>query len=457
VLVGRSLSRPLVQLVRSIDYLAAGELEHGIDPKLVGRRDEIGAVARATAVFREAMRENAEAGHVTARLRESNEAEKLQSLRDVADRIERDTTGVVERSAQNGRVLVDRTEDLAASAARVMASVGSVTEASTLALQRSEAVAAAGEALSQSAHEIAGKIGNAAADISSTARAGERAREIIDQLSAAVGQIGAVARLIGDIAGRTNLLALNATMNATIEAARAGEAGRGFAVVASEVKTLAKQTARSTEEIASNAGSIQRATQDAVQVVGEMIERIAEIERVTQLVVAAAEQQTTATGEIARNVAETAEAMRVVSGQVGSVTTEMHDNDETVVEMRTLAETVSEDIAELRRVMVRTVRMASAAAERRTDERVGVNQAASLLLDGHEMAVTCLDLSMGGARVRSADALAANGNAVLRLPGLPDLPALLLGSGKEVGLRFPWEPEDAPPELRAMLRVPAAA
>jgi methyl-accepting chemotaxis protein len=205
--------------------------------------------------------------------------------------IERDTTHVVERSAHNGGVLATRTGDLAASAARVLASVGSATEASAAALRRSEAVAAAGEELSISAREIAGKIGQSAADISSTARAGERAREIIDQLSVAVGQIGAVARLIGNIAKRTNLLALNAT----IEAARAGEAGRGFAVVASEVKTLATQTARSTEEIARNAGSIQRATQDAVQVVGDMIERVTAIERVTEMVVAAAEQQTAAT------------------------------------------------------------------------------------------------------------------------------------------------------------------
>ena len=153
--------------------------------------------------------------------------------------------------------------------------------------------------LASSAREIADQIGNTAAEIGSTARAGERARRHHRPALGGGGPNRLGRRLIGDIAGRTNLLALNAT----IEAARAGEAGRGFAVVAGEVKTLAHQTARSTEEIARNAGSIQQATRDAVQVVGEMVERVAAIERITQAVAAAAEQQTAATGEIARNVA----------------------------------------------------------------------------------------------------------------------------------------------------------
>jgi methyl-accepting chemotaxis protein len=154
------------------------------------------------------------------------------------------------------------------------------------ALSSCEIVAAAGEKLSLSASEIASQITISTAEIASAARAGEQARRIIDALSASMGQIGAVAHLIRDIAGRTNLLALNAT----IEAARAGEAGRGFAVVAGEVKTLATQTARSTEEIARAVGSMQSATHDAVRVVGEMVGRVASIERIAQTIATAAEQ-----------------------------------------------------------------------------------------------------------------------------------------------------------------------
>ncbi len=82
----------------------------------------------------------------------------------------------------------------------------------------------------------------------------------INRLSRAAQEIGDVVKLITAIAEQTNLLALNAT----IEAARAGEAGRGFAVVASEVKSLASQTAKATDEISSHIAGMQEATQESV-------------------------------------------------------------------------------------------------------------------------------------------------------------------------------------------------
>jgi methyl-accepting chemotaxis protein len=452
-LVGRNLSHPLVQLVRTIDTLAAGALDEPVAPPLLRRRDEIGALARAAAVFREAMQQNAHAGAEREQLRLKNNAEKVAALRKAADSIERETTVVVAQSTESGVALASRAADLAASASRVMQSVAAAANASTEALHSTEMVAAAGEQLSISAREIAAQIGSSAAEIASTARSGEHARGIIDQLSAAVDKIGDVARLIGDIAGRTNLLALNAT----IEAARAGEAGRGFAVVAGEVKNLAMQTARSTEEIARQTGAIQQATRDAVRVVAEMVERVASIEHITQAVAAAAEEQTAATGEIARNVAGTADAVRAVTGQIDTVAQEARGTDAAVLDMRALADTVGNRIAELRGVMVRIVRSSSEEVDRRADGRIPVDLVATLVVAGRRLSATCVDLSRGGARVHVEEALQAGDRVILSLPGLPDLPSQVLTDKPETGLRFDWQPEDAPGALVSWLDMKMAA
>src|SRR5215470_5462500 len=107
--------------------------------------------------------------------------------------------------------------------------------------------AAAAEELSSSINEISRQLSQAHGLVSTAVEEAGTTNDEIGGLAKAAQKIGDVVKLIQAVAGQTNLLALNAT----IEAARAGEAGRGFAVVASEVKSLAIQTARATDEIAS--------------------------------------------------------------------------------------------------------------------------------------------------------------------------------------------------------------
>ena len=133
-----------------------------------------------------------------------------------------------------------------------------------------ETAAVAAEELSHSIAEISRQLTHTS-DIVRLAT--EEARSTdgeIAGLAAGAQKIGDVVKLIRDIAGQTNLLALNAT----IEAARAGEAGRGFAVVASEVKSLAVQTAKATEDIASHILAVQKSTGGAVEAIRKIAARM---------------------------------------------------------------------------------------------------------------------------------------------------------------------------------------
>jgi methyl-accepting chemotaxis protein len=134
-------------------------------------------------------------------------------------------------------------------------------------------------------------------------------------LAAGAGEIGDVIKLIRTIAGQTNLLALNAT----IEAARAGAAGNGFAVVAAEVKSLAVQTAKATEEIASHILAVQDSTTVAVDAIRQIATRMQEINEYTTAVAGAVEEQNVATEEISHNVASAAHGTGHVVAVLGEV------------------------------------------------------------------------------------------------------------------------------------------
>ncbi|MBU4216195.1 MAG: methyl-accepting chemotaxis protein [Actinobacteria bacterium] len=178
-----------------------------------------------------------------------------------------------------------------------------------------QTVAAGAEEMGVSIREIATNASEAARVAGQAVNEAASTTQTVSRLGESSAQIGTVVGLITSIAEQTNLLALNAT----IEAARAGEAGKGFAVVASEVKELAQETARATEEVAQKITTIQGDTDEAVAAMGRISQIVARIDDYQSTIAAAVEEQTATTNEITRNVTEAATGTQGIAGNVTAV------------------------------------------------------------------------------------------------------------------------------------------
>ena len=210
-------------------------------------------------------------------------------------------TGVADTIAQFSVTAADQSERVVASANEVAASVDTVATGSS---QMDSAI-----------REIAHNATEAARVAGSAVQVAENTTRTVGKLGDSSQEIATVIKLINGIAEQTNLLALNAT----IEAARAGEAGKGFAVVASEVKELAQETARATEDISQRVEAIQADTQGAVEAIGQISAVIGEINDFQATIAAAVEEQTATSNEMNRNVAEAASGTRDISAAIGGL------------------------------------------------------------------------------------------------------------------------------------------
>ena len=243
-------------------------------------------------------------------------AAKVGDFSMVADSFESTVHRVVEMVASAATQLQASAQSMEGTASTTSTQAQAVASAAEEASVNVQTVASATEELSASIGEISRQVTQSASQSEEAMAATEQTNAKIQGLAQAAEKIGEVVSLITDIAEQTNLLALNAT----IEAARAGEAGKGFAVVASEVKNLANQTARATEDISSHVSGIQEATGEAVMAIGAVTKTMGEVKHASTTIASAVEQQGAATNEIAQSVGQASAGTSEVTSHIAEVT-----------------------------------------------------------------------------------------------------------------------------------------
>ncbi|WP_346621152.1 methyl-accepting chemotaxis protein [Blastococcus montanus] len=317
VLVARSVNRPVQRISEVLDRVADGDLSVRVGPTggaelsrvsaaLDRTLDSIGGVLTLV-------------NHSAERLGEASHKLNVAS----------------EAIADNARTAAGQADEVVASAGAVASSVDTVATGSS---QMESAI----REIAQNASEAARVAGQAVSVAETTTRT-------VGKLGDSSQEIATVVKLINGIAEQTNLLALNAT----IEAARAGEAGKGFAVVASEVKELAQETARATEDISQRVEAIQADTAGAVDAISRISSVIGEINDFQATIAAAVEEQTATTNEMNRNVAEAASGSQDIAAAISGLAAGTQETSQRVEDAQRAAVELAQMSGELQEAVRR--------------------------------------------------------------------------------------------------------
>ncbi len=305
--LSRAIVTPIIGMTEAMTSLAGGN--HNIDVPALDRGDEVGLMAKAVAVFKDAAIEKQRLAHDADALRETNERERLSndaqkakeaaeiefamdslasglaSLAngDVAYRLEKPFSGRLDRLRTDFnqaleklqaalRAVGDNASAISAGAVEIRAAADDLGRRTEQQAASVEETAAALEEVTTTVRESARRAEDVGQRVQRARIGAEKSGEVVrravsamEQISKSSGEIINIISVIDDIAFQTNLLALNAG----VEAARAGDAGKGFAVVAQEVRELAQRSANAAKEIKSLITTSSQQVDAGVALVGE--------------------------------------------------------------------------------------------------------------------------------------------------------------------------------------------